>query len=418
VLASAIGLFVALPCPATAAPGDADSFFGGDGRQTAFPAGASGYAVAIDHHGRIVVAGYTLKGEPDIALARFTPGGRLDPTFDGDGKVLTDLGGNDYAFDLAIDPDGMIVVAGERDASRDTFAVVRYRPNGSLDPTFGNGGVVLTSFGRRFQSANAVALGRGGAIVVAGATSNGSTSRSAMARYRTDGRLDRTFGRNGKVTTDLSPSDERFEDVAVLSDGRVLAAGYAEVGLIPAFSVARFLPEGRLDRDFGRGSGGFTTMSVSPGSDIAHALVVQPDGRIVLAGYAAAAGADEWGLARLGPKGRLDAEFGGGDGIANTSFGAGYDYAFGLAIQANGKLVVAGRAHGEGGRDDMAVVRLKPRGGIDHSFGEDGLASIDFFGAADLGRDVIIQENGKVVIAGECIANGKRRMAVARIRSR
>jgi uncharacterized delta-60 repeat protein len=169
--------------PASARPGALDTFFSHDGIQTAFPNGAVAYAVAIDHHDRIVVAGSTLTAHPDIALARFTPGGRLDQTFGQGGKVVTDLGANDYAFDLAIQDDGGIVVVGERRAAAsDRFVVQRYRPNGTLDPGFASAGTALTGFGRRFQGATAVAIAPGGRIVVAGSTSNGITSRSAMAR--------------------------------------------------------------------------------------------------------------------------------------------------------------------------------------------------------------------------------------------
>jgi uncharacterized delta-60 repeat protein len=414
---AAAALAVLASTAAWADPGRLDDFFSGDGRQTAFAAGGTGSAVAIDHHGRIVVAGSTLRGKPDIALARFTSAGRPDPTFDGDGRVVTDLGGSDYAFDVAIDDGGGIVVVGERDAARDTFAVLRYRPNGSLDPSFGTGGVVLTSFGRRFQSADAVALGPGGGIVVAGATSNGRTGRSALARYHHDGSLDRSFGGDGRVTLDLSASDERIEDLALLADGRIVAAGFAETGLIPAFAVAALLPDGSLDPRFGRHDRGWTIISLGRGADIAHAVAAQPDGHLVVAGYAAAGGADEWGVARLGPKGRLDREFG-HDGIVVTSFGDPYESAFGVAVQANGKIVVAGTKHRGGSGPDLAVLRLKPGGGVDRSFGEAGLATADFFGGADDGRDLVIQANGKLVVAGDCVARGTRRFAVARFLTR
>ena len=105
LIAVATLVAVAAP-PAYAHPGALDTFFSHDGIQTAFRNGAVAYAVAIDHHDRIVVAGSTLAAHPDIALARFTPGGRLDPSFGQGGKVVTDLGANDYGFDLAIQDDG------------------------------------------------------------------------------------------------------------------------------------------------------------------------------------------------------------------------------------------------------------------------------------------------------------------------
>ena len=280
---------------ASASPGDLDTFFSHDGIQTAFANGAVATAVAIDHHERIVLAGYTLGDHPDIALARFTPAGALDPTFGGDGRVVTDLGGNDYAFDIAIQADGGIVVAGERNApAADRAIVQRYRPNGELDDGFGGDGTVLTGFGRRFQSANALAIAPGGRIVVAGSASNGTTSRSALARYLIDGRLDDTFGDDGRVTTDISPSAEQFTDVAITPDGRVVASGWAELALVPAFAAARFTSDGRLDDTFD--GDGIARVDVSGGADKSTASALQPDGKLIMVGAADGG----WGIVRLG----------------------------------------------------------------------------------------------------------------------
>ena len=399
--------------PAFAAPGELDPYFSHDGIQTAFPNGAVADAVAIDHHDRIVVAGYTLADHPDIALARFTPSGRLDPTFGEGGKVITDLGANDYAFDLAIQDDGGIVVVGERQAaSTDRMVVQRYRPNGTLDPDFGDGGTVLTGFGRRFQSANAVAIAPAGRIVVAGSTSNGITSRSAVARYLTDGRLDRSFGDDGRVTTDVSSSGEQLTDVAVQPDGRIVAAGWAELSLVPAFDAVRYATDGSLDPSFH--GDGVVRVDVSPGADKAFGLALQPDGKIVLVGATAAGGRNEWGLVRLGPRGRLDPTFGVGGRVV-TSFGPGYDEADAVAVQANGKLVVAGRIRSDT-QDDIGVMRFKPGGGHDRTFGAGGRVLTDVAGRSDAARDVVIESNGKIVVVGEAAIDRIRRFVVARYR--
>jgi uncharacterized delta-60 repeat protein len=410
----AVASLVALAPPARAAAGDLDPFFGGDGVVTAFPNGAIATAVAIDHHDRILVAGYTLRDDPDLALARYTPAGRLDRSFDGDGKVVLDLGGSDYAFDVAIASDGGIVVVGERMAAQDRVAVVRLRPNGRLDPAFGGDGVVLTSFGRRFQSANAVALMADDRIVVAGSTSNGNTGRSALVRYRTDGRLDRSFGDDGRVTLDLSPSGERFDDLVVLPGGAIVAAGSAERNLVPRFSLARLRADGTLDDGFGRGDTGFTLLDVGPGPDVAHGLVVQPDGRIVVVGSTAGDPRGGWAIAALGPKGRLDPAFS-GDGLVVTGASVGAGAAFAILAQANGKLLVAGRVHRRATGDDLAVLRLKPGGGRDLAFGADGMATVDLGGRSDAARDAILQANGKLVVVGDGALNGRRRFVAARL---
>ena len=396
---------------ANAAPGDLDPFFSHDGWQSAFPNGAVAEAVAIDNHGRILLAGFTLSEHPDIALARFTPGGRLDPTFGGGGKVITDLGANDYAFDVAIQDDGGIVVAGERRASAtDRIVVQRYRPNGSLDPGFGTGGTVLTSFGRRFQSADAVAIGPGGKIVVAGSTSNGNTSRSALVRYLRNGRLDPSFGGDGRVTTDVSRSAEQLTDVVVEPDGHIVAAGWAEVSLVPAFDAVSYTSDGHLDTTFS--DKGIARLNLSTGPDRASALAVQRDGKLVLVGSASADGRHGWAVARLGPHGKLDPSFGDG-GVVVTSFGPGFDEADAVAIQPNGKIVVAGRIHAHA-TDDFGLLRLRIGGRHDVTFGQGGRVLTHLAGGADAIHALAIQSNGKIVAAGEATIDGKRRFAVAR----
>ncbi|MEO8422748.1 MAG: delta-60 repeat domain-containing protein [Actinomycetota bacterium] len=411
VVAVTLVLALLAPGAAQADPGQPDTFFGHDGIQTAFPNGAVAYAVAIDHHDRIVVAGFTLAAHADIALARFTPGGRLDPTFGQGGKVVTDLGANDYAFDVAIQDDGGIVVVGERGtAASDRFVVQRYRPNGTLDPGFANAGTALTWFGRRFQSASAVAITPGGRIVVAGSTSNGTTSRSAVARYLSDGRLDRGFGDDGRVTTDVSRSGEQFTDLTVQPDGRIVAAGWAEGSLVPVFSAVRYTTNGRLDPSFG--GDGITRVDVAPGADRANAITRQDDGKFVLVGGVSAGGRAEWGLIRLGPRGHLDPTFG-KHGRLMTDFGPGFDEADAIAIQDNGRLLVAGRIR-EGNEDDIGVLRLKPGGGHDRTFGAGGRVLTDVAGGSAAARDLVIASNGKIVLTGEATVERIRRFVVAR----
>lgn len=391
---------------ASASPGDLDTFFSNDGIVTAFANGAVATAVAIDHHERIVLAGYTLGEHPDIALARFTPAGALDPTFGGDGRVVTDLGGNDYAFDIAIQSDGGIVIVGERNAAADRALVQRYRPNGELDDGFGGDGTVLTGFGRRFQSANALAIAPGGRIVMVGSTSNGTTSRSALARYLIDGRLDDSFGDDGRVTTDISPSAEQFTDVAITPDGRVVASGWAEFALMPAFAAARFMSDGRLDDTFA--GDGIARVDVSGGADKATASALQPDGKLIIVGAAGGG----WGFARLGTHGHLDADFGDGGVLVNT-FDVGYDEAGDVALQTNGRIVVTGRIR-VGQKDDFGVLRLKPDGHHDLTFGAGGRVLTDLARGSDAAHGLALQSNGKVVVAGEAGVDGVRRFAVAR----
>ena len=410
----AVAAIIALTAPPVQAdPGRLDTFFSHDGIQTAFANGAVGYAVAIDHHDRIVVAGSTLAAHPDIALTRFTPGGRLDATFGRGGKVVTDLGANDYAFDVAIEDDGGIVVIGERRAAAsDRFVVQRYRPNGTLDPGFANAGTALTGFGRRYQGAGAVAIAPGGRIVVVGSTSNGITSRSAVARYLIDGRLDRSFDGDGRATIDVSSSAEQLTDVTIQADGRIVAIGWAEVSLVPVFSAVRFTTDGRLDQGFA--GDGIARVDIAPGADRARAVATQSDDKIVIVGGVSDTGRDEWGVIRLGPHGRLDQTFG-AHGKLVTNFGPGFDEASAVAVQDNGKLLVAGRIREDDrAKDDIGLLRLKPGGGHDRTFAAGGRALTDVAGGSDAARDLTIASNGKIVVTGEATIEKIRRFVVAR----
>jgi uncharacterized delta-60 repeat protein len=408
-----LALVALLTAPAHAGPGQLDKFFSNDGRATAFANGANGYAVAIDAKGRIVVAGSTQGVHPDFAVARFLPNGSPDTGFSKDGRVSTNLGGSDYAFDLALQEDGKIVVAGERDtSSKNSFAIVRYLPKGGLDTGFGGGdGIVLTDFGKRYQGANAVVVYPNGNIAAGGFASNGSTGRWAIARYGPRGVLDKTWGKDGRVTVDLSSSDESIRDLLFVPGGKLIGVGYAESGLTPRFAVAQFRPKGTLDPNFG--NKGFNMTDVSKGSDIGYGGALQPDGKIVVVGYANDNGRADWALVRYGPKGRLDKTFG-GDGKVVTKLTKQYDFASAVAIQANGRLIVVGRATRADTTDDFGVFRYKPGGALDQSWSGNGKVFTDFGSGNDTARDVAIQENGKIVVAGDGQVEGTHRVAVAR----
>jgi uncharacterized delta-60 repeat protein len=391
---------------ATALPGDLDDTFSGDGIATAFPAGSVATAVAVDPKGRIVVAGYTIEGGVDVVAARFRPGGGLDASFANAGRIRLDLGGQDFAFDLAVDDGGGIAIAGRRTTSSgERGFVVRLGPRGGLTRSFGGDGVAAISFGKTFQAANAVAFTPNDRIVVGGYSSNGTQSRSAFARLRVDGTYDRTFSGDGRATFEISPGAEQINDLLVTDDGRVIGAGYAEAGVQPRVSVVRVLPSGTLDRDFGRGDGA-AEIDVGPGADVANAIARQPDGKLVLAGRSD----DGWAVVRLGFAGRPDPTFA-GDGTKVFAFSAAADEAHDL-VPRGVRLVVVGRI-----RDDMGVLRLKTGGDPDRTFGDgDGRVLVDPFGGQDVARAVALQPSGRIVVGGEARKHGTPRIAVVRLR--
>ena len=411
-------LVVLLAASAEAAPGDLDTSFGGDGLVGAFPKGSIATAVAVDPGGRIVVVGYTLDGHVDVAVARFLADGTPDPAFGGgDGRVRVDLGGADYAFDLALDAGGGMAIAGQRTTDdADVAFVVRLGHRGAPTSAFGGGdGIVTVDYGKRYQGASALAFTPKGRLVLGGFTSNGATSRSALARLMPDGRRDGSFSNDGLLTLGLSGGAEQVNDLLVLQDGWIVAAGYAEVGLQPRFSLMRVRGRGVLDATFGT-TAGFTLTNLGPGADIGNALTLQPDGKLVLVGSAANGPRDDWGLARYGFRGRPDPTFD-RDGILILPFTAAAEEATGV-VPWGSRLVVAGRAHDATTGDDLTIVRLKSGGGLDTTFGGDGKVLVDGGTAGtDTAHAVALQSNGKIVVVGETWRHKAPRFVVTRLRS-
>jgi uncharacterized delta-60 repeat protein len=245
--------------------------------------------VAVQPDGKIVAAGSSQAADSssEFALARYLPNGRLDRSFGASGRVLTGFGpnGRATASSVALQRDGKIVVAG---TAGHAFAVARYRPNGTLDRSFGAGGRVLTRFGQRWADASSIAIQRDGKIVVAGS----SAGLFALVRYRRDGSLDRSFGDRGRVLTRFGSGDFWRASALVLQrDGRMVAAGGQDLGMgIRSNAMARYLPNGRLDPSFG--VGGELTLTLTTSSSLYMdggpiAVVIQRDGKIVAAGVGA-----------------------------------------------------------------------------------------------------------------------------------
>jgi uncharacterized delta-60 repeat protein len=319
--------------------GSLDPAFGTDGLVTTQLSDKPGWdearAVAIQSNGKIVVVG---AASGRFGVVRYLSDGTLDPAFGGDGIVRTDLtNSGDGAEDLVIQPNGRIVVVGEAGLNP-RFALVRYMPDGTRDPAFGDRGMVLTTFGG-WASPRAVALQSDRRIVVAGAAGG-----LALARYLPNGTLDRSFGDNGKVSGWKVPSPGWAifpSAMTIQPNGRILAAGGWDIFEL---GLARFLRDGRLDLSFGRG--GFVRTHVACGEQAITDLVLQPDGRIIGAGNVGPHEAGDCGVParfivlRTLPDGSLDPTWG-GNGKVVTHFPGGGG-AWGAALQADGRLVLAG----------------------------------------------------------------------------
>jgi uncharacterized delta-60 repeat protein len=352
-------------------------------------------AVAVARDGKLLVAGVSGRQHyGDFTLARYTSGGRLDRSFGTGGKVVTIFGarGVAVASSLAIRPDGKILVGGSASIPRERYSgavVVRYTAAGNLDRTFGRNGKLLTRGSRVPGGANALALQADGKLVVAGTGGGGF----ALARYTQRGRLDRSFGRGGTVVTTFGGTSSIAQAfaAAIQPDGKIVVAG----GATPSdrvqikFALARYTPDGTLDRRFG--NRGRVVTKVGVFDTEAVDLVIQADGKLVVTGKAVAGRGVGFALVRYSADGKLDPSFGRG-GIA---YGAGTAHA--LAIQRDGKLVTAGSAMGRYRK--FWLVRFQSDGIVDESFGRRGKRSTDF-GAGAIASAVAIRPDGRIVAAG------------------
>jgi uncharacterized delta-60 repeat protein len=403
------------------ADGSLDLTFGVGGKVTTdFGGDDSVSAIAAQPDGKILVAGRT--GIPfgiyHFVMVRYAPDGRLDPAFGTGGKVTTNLGGNDFTAVLALQPDGQIMVA----VSSNDFILARYTSSGGLDPTFGTGGKVTTDFGG-YDSAAAVALQEDGKILVAGTTSTFTFEHSfqafALARYHPDGHLDPAFGPGGKVTTSFDDFVEG-RAVAVLPDGRIIVAGGPNPfsSSLHNFALARYNPNGGLDLTF-RGMGRVTTDF--GGDDSATAVAIQPDGKIVVAGETGdlVGGRDvsAFALSRYHSDGRLDLAFGSGGKVITGFGGYGYDFAFPLALslQPDGKIILAGGVSVAGDAGAFALARYRADGGLDLAFGTGGKV-VTNFGETGYIAGLTVQPDGRIVVAGNSFGSDRSNFTVVRYR--
>ena len=424
--------------PAQAAAGDLDTTFGSGGTIiTIMPNKGWGNQIAIQPDGKLVVGGFNgANTVTDVSVVRYNTDGTLDTTFGPShtGIVITNFGGQDYARATILQPDGKILAGGSGGAANGgDFALARYNSDGTLDSTFGTGGMVLTDFAGRQDVIRALLLQPAdNKIIAAGFTGYTGHFDFALARYNPDGSLDPTFGVAGKVVTDFGRVDQG-RGAVLQPDGKIVMDGLSKsTNSVSDFALARYNSDGSLDTTFGVGGKVMTDFGKF---EVARAIVLQPDGKIVAGGYSGCCGGgrpaikgsadpdlaadgysaapntpSDFAIARYDTDGSLDTTFGpAGTGKVITDIFGNADHARGLALQPDGKLILAGNSATMTTPivDKTAVVRYNADGTLDTTFGNGGIVLTDIkAGAQEGARDVKVQADGKIVTAGIVGAGG------------
>ncbi|MEQ1861133.1 MAG: Calx-beta domain-containing protein [Chthoniobacteraceae bacterium] len=376
------------------ADGSLDATFGTDGKVKldfggVYHSRETGYAVALDAGGNIVIAGSANVAATDVAstdffVARLTSAGVLDTTFGGTGFVLTDFGSpTEEARGVAVQGDGMIVVAG---TSGGDIALARFTPLGALDTGFDTDGKVTTNAGGGGDQGRAVALQADGKIVVAG--TNGADF--VAVRYTTAGALDAGFGTAGIARVDLGGSGESANALGIDSLGRIVLGGTKFFDV----AVARLDDAGALDVTFG--TGGSLVYDAGNNYGRGNALSVISDDSVVLVGDIDSL--DVFAL-KLTDAGVLDAAFGTA-GFARVTQPSTQYAAASLAL-ADGSVIVTGTHFGAVDRDGL-IVKLTPTGALDTTFAGGGFSLTGFFREAPVQVLAgLLLPDGKYVVAGE-----------------
>ncbi|MBS1986496.1 hypothetical protein JST99_01000 [Candidatus Dependentiae bacterium] len=351
----------------------------------------TGRALAVQTDGSVVIVG-SVSTTSNAALVRYTNAGDLDPSFGSGGLVSTIIGTNSAFFGVAIQPDGKIVVAGFGTlAGVDTFLSARYNTDGTLDASFGTGGIVTTPIGATAAAAFDLLLQPDGKIVAAGRS--GGITQFVVVRYTTTGTLDGTFGTGGIVTTTLGAATSG-NAVTLQPDGKIVVGGQS--GSPATFTVVRYTTLGVLDTTFG--GTGIVTTTIGGSSTINDIMMQTTTGKIIAVGQRNLVGINNFTIARYNLDGTLDATFG-SSGITTTAIGSSCQ-AFGAAIQQNGSIVASGSSQQP--TTTFTLARYTINGTLDTLFGSAGVVLTPYAGSGTSGiaRRVVIQNNGRIVAAG------------------
>jgi uncharacterized delta-60 repeat protein len=331
------------------------------------------------------------------------PAGTLDPTF-GDGGIVWLKLASSGADAIAVQTDGKVVLGGYR--TGETKAILlRLLADGALDPSFGSGGVAESYSGTAGTSVKAVAVQTDGRIIAAGSSrSTGSPNQITIARHLVNGAPDPSFGNSGVLVVDYPGRDAYAHALAVRPDGKIVVAGYSEDAVAPTasanFEIARYGADGMPDPTFG--GTGRIMLDIRGTDDRVGALALGQAGATIIAGSsketAALTGRYDIAAARLKDDGSLDPTFANA-GKFVSAFGTGSQRGSGVVVAPTGAVIIGGWSGGAA-PDDFAVLRLTAAGALDPGFGDGGAVKTDFGGRGDRSVRVLLQDDGRVVALG------------------
>jgi uncharacterized delta-60 repeat protein len=375
-----------------------------------------GYSLAIQPDGKIILGGRCYNGSNlDFCIARFNSDGTLDTTFGSSGIVIQDIGSpHDDGYSLAIQPDGKILLGGHCDnGSNDDFCIARFKSDGTLDTTFGSSGKVTQHIGSSGDIGQSLAIQPDGKILLGGSCSNGGNGDFCIARFNSNGTLDTTFGTSGKVIQPIGSSGDIGQSLAIQPDGKILLGGRCQGQSNLDFCIARFNSNGTIDTTFG--TSGKVLQPIGSSDDWGFPLVIQPDGKILLGGFCYNGSNGDFCIARYNSNGTLDTNFGTG-GKVIQDIGSFNEQGISLAIQPDGKILLGG-FYNNGSNEDFCIARFNSNGTLDTTFGSSGKVIQPIGSSSDYGQSLAIQPDGKILLGGYCYDGFYNDFCIARYNS-
>jgi len=386
--------------------GSLDSTFGIDGkvRTPVGNLGDWGKAVAIQNDEKIVVGGYTQNSytTADFLITRYDVDGNLDQAFGNNGTTITHIENRSIANAMDIQDDGKIILGG---ASNWHVNLARYTTDGSLDTTFGSGGIVVTDVeGYYSERCESIVIQEDGKILAAGYAQHNSNDWSflLLIRYNVDGSIDSTFATNGVA---IGSQGEAFTAVTQ-SDGKIVLGGKIN----NSFALERYTSNGTPDVLFG--SNGTVITSIGIYSE-GRSLIIRNNDKLLLTGTAAISIGDyRFALAGYNSDGTPDIDFG-QTGIVMESFGT-YCEGNSAQLQSDGKILLSGYAKDSINRHHFALARYNANGTLDNSFGTNGNTITSFGISNSDAASIAVQSNNKIVLAGYTYDTNNVDIALAR----